>query len=167
MKTPHLLAKMQCPSKISQNRHPCCCPVFRKRGFSLVEVTMALGLVSFAVVTIMGLLPTGLSVLRQAMNQTIEAQIVRTVGAASVIAPFTNLSGKTYFDDEGLPLTSSANACYTVSVTTTNPVFPGSVNAGVLTNSLTALKIQIVASPNPAAPGKTNFYSLQVANAGK
>jgi len=132
----------------------------KKRGFSLVEVTIALGLVSFAVITIMGLLPTGLSTLRQAMNQTVEAQIVRTIGAQSVIAPFTNLASRTYFDEEGLP-TDSTDAYYTVDVTTQPPVFPGVANAGVLTNSLTALKIQIVARK------KTNSYTLEVANAGK
>ena len=138
----------------------------KNRGFSLVEVTLALGLVSFAVITIMGLLPTGLSTLRQAMNQTVEAQIVRTIGAQSVIAPFTNLASLSYFDNEGLPSTP-ANAYYTVNVTPSAPVFPGVANAGVMTNSLTALRIQIVARQNPAAPGKTNFYTLEVANAGK
>ena len=133
----------------------------------MVEVTLALGLVSFAVVAIMGLLPTGLSSLRQSMNQTVEAQIVRTMAAQSVNAPFTNLTvNGAYFDDEGLPTTAAA-AYYTVDVATQAPVYPSSVNAGSLTNSLTALKIQIVAKPNPAAAGKTNFYSLQVANAGK
>jgi len=135
-------------------------------AFSLVEVVLALGLVSFAVLAIMGLLPTGLSTLRQAMSQTVEAQIVRTIGAEAVVAPFTNLASVTYFDDEGLP-TAGDNAFYTVDVTTTNSIFPGSTSAGVLTNSLIALNIQIVARPNPAAAGKTNFYTLQIANAGK
>ncbi len=140
-----------------------------KGGFSLVEVTMALGIVSFAVIGIMGLLPTGLSSLRSAMNQTVEAQIVRSVGSQSVVAAFTNLASLTnlaYFDEEGLP-TESAKAHYTTRVSPSAPVFPGASNVDNLTNSLVALKIEIVARPNPDAPGKTNFYSLQVANAGK
>lgn len=135
-------------------------------GFSLVEVVLALGLVSFAVIAIMGLLPTGLAALRQAMNQTVEAQIVKTISAQSVNTPFTDLGSISYFDEEGLP-TAAANARYTVNVTTQPPVFPSSEAAGSLTNSLTALKIQIVAKPGPAANGETNFYTLQVANAGK
>jgi uncharacterized protein (TIGR02598 family) len=137
-------------------------------GFTLVEVTIAVGIVSFAVISILGLLPTGLSTLRSAMNQTVEAQIVRTIGAQSVVTAFASLAtNNVYFDQDGLPTTSSDEARYTVNVEANAPVFPGSANAGTLTNSLTSLKIQIVARPSPQANGTTNFYSLQVANAGK
>lgn len=135
-------------------------------AFSLVEVILALGVVSFAVMAILGLLPTGLSTLRASMNQTVEAQIVRSIGAQAVITPFNDLTSQSYFTDEGLP-TNAANAYYTVNVTPEAPVFPGSANGDEITNSLAALEIEIIARPNPAAPGKTNFYSLQVANAGK
>lgn len=137
-------------------------------GFSLVEVTIAMGLVSFAVLSILGLLPTGLSTLRSAMNQTVEAQIVRTIGAQSVVTAFASLAtNNVYYDQDGLPTESSDEARYTVNVATNSPVYPGSTNAGTLTNSLTSLKIQIVSRPSPQASGTTNFYSLQVANAGK
>ncbi len=129
---------------------------------------MALGLLSFAVVAILGLLPTGLNTLRQAMNQTVEAQIVRSIGAQAVTTSFTNLAtNDMYFDDEGLPAATASQSYYTVSVTTNTPAYPGSTNSINLANSLTTLKITMVAKPNPAAEGKTNFYTLQVANSGK
>jgi|GEM_PF-1233228 len=140
----------------------------QKRAFSLVEVVLALGLVSFAVIAILGLIPTGLTTLRQAMNQTVEAQIVKSIGARAVTANFTNLAtNNMFFDDEGLPTTTAAMAVYTVNVTTNVPVFPGSSNAINYTNSLTTLRILMISKPNPAAVGTTNFYTLQVANSGK
>ena len=139
----------------------------RRNGFSLVEVTIALGLISFALISILGLIPTGLSTLRQSMNQTVEAQIVRTIGAQAVLTSYTNLAmSGAYFDDEGLPVAAASGACYIVNVTKANSVFPGSTNANALASSLTALNIQIVAKPNPAAAGKTNLYTLLVANSG-
>lgn len=140
----------------------------QKDGFSLVEVVLALGLMSFAVIAILGLIPTGLTTLRQSMNQTVEAQIVRSIGAQSVMANFTNLAtNNMYFDDEGLPAKNAAGAFYTVNVTTNVPIFPGIANATNYPDSLTTLRILMISRPNPAAVGKTNFYTLQVANAGK
>ena len=48
----------------------------KRSGFSLVEVTIALGVVTFAAVSILGLLPTGLVVMRDAMNQTVESLLL-------------------------------------------------------------------------------------------
>lgn len=45
------------------------------RGFSLVEVTVALGLASFGLVAIMGLLPSGLSADRDSLSTTVAAQL--------------------------------------------------------------------------------------------
>lgn len=138
------------------------------RGFSLVEVTIALGLVSFALVSMLGLLPTGLTVLRSSMSQTVEAQILQSVASRAVISSFTNIAASTlYFDDEGLPVASSGAAYYTANLTLTNAAFPGSSNAVTLPNSLKNVKVALVARPNPSAAGRTNVYSLQVANSGK
>jgi uncharacterized protein (TIGR02598 family) len=133
----------------------------RDAGFSLVEVTLALGLVGFAVIAVLGLLPTGLTTLRQSMDDTVEAQIVQAIAAQSVIANFTNLTNVSYFDDEGQPTKSLASARYTVTVTTNAPVFPGGANTMQITNSLTTLDIMIVSR------GETNRHTLKVANSGK
>ncbi len=127
---------------------------------------MALGLLSFAVVAIIGLLPTGLTTLRQSMNQTVEAQIVRSIGAQAIISRFADLATSAlYYDEEGLP-TVSGKSHYTVEVTTKLPVYPGSNDAPDLAESLTTLKIKMEAKPNPSAVGKVSYYTLQVANSG-
>ena len=49
------------------------------RAFSLVEVVIAVGIVSFAFVAILGLIPAGLSQFRQAMDTSVCAQIGQRV----------------------------------------------------------------------------------------
>ena len=49
------------------------------RGFSLVEVVMALGIVAFAMLSIVGLLPLGLDTVKESMNQTVTASIAQEI----------------------------------------------------------------------------------------
>jgi uncharacterized protein (TIGR02598 family) len=138
------------------------------RAFSLVEITLSLGLVSFALVAMLGLLPTGLSTLRESMGQTVEAQILQTISSRAVISSFTNISATNlYFDREGLPVGSQGSAYYTANLTLGAASFPGSENAVALANSLKNLRVDLVARPNPSAGGRTNSYSIQIANSGK
>lgn len=139
-------------------------------GFSLVEVTISLGLVAFIAVSVIGLLPTGLSAMRNAVSQTVEAQIVRSIAGQSVVANFTNLTAGSpfYFDHEGQSMASADNATYTVTVSQHAPVFPGSERAAAgLSESLVNLRIEIVGRPTPQAVGTTTVRTLQVANYGK
>src|SRR5687767_4065395 len=48
-------------------------------GFSLVEVVLAIGVVSFAFVAILGLVPAGMSQFRQAIDTAVCAQIAQRV----------------------------------------------------------------------------------------
>src|SRR5687768_10397671 len=50
-----------------------------RRGFSLVEVVLAVGVVAFAFVAILGLIPAGLTQFRQAMDTSVCAQIAQRV----------------------------------------------------------------------------------------
>jgi uncharacterized protein (TIGR02598 family) len=51
----------------------------RQAGFSLVEVVLAVGVVSFAFVAILGLIPAGLSQFRQAVDTSVCSQIAQRV----------------------------------------------------------------------------------------
>jgi uncharacterized protein (TIGR02598 family) len=78
----------------------------RLAGFTLVEVTLAIGIISFAFVTMFGLLPVGLNVSRQAMDTTIEAQIVQQMKTQALQTDFSMLDSLNnvdaqYFDDQG------------------------------------------------------------------
>ncbi len=136
-------------------------------AFSLVEIIIALGLVTFAVTAMVGLLPVGLTSLNQSMNQTVEAQILRSISSQSVVTEFQKLAiNNLYYDIEGQPSTL-ADSYYSVRVTTNAAIYPGSAAAQGLPESLVSLKVEMIARPNPSAAGRTNFYTLHVANSGK
>jgi uncharacterized protein (TIGR02598 family) len=142
---------------------------FKLAGFSLVEVVVALGIVSFAVIAILGLIPSGLNTLKDSTGETVRAQIVRSIAASALTANFSSLNASVSFDNDGQPLLPTDIATYpryTVNATTNEPSFPGSTS-GNFTGSLTALKIEIILKPASSAKGTTNNYTLQIANSGK
>lgn len=133
-----------------------------------MEVVIALGVISFAAVAVLGLLPTGLSTLRDSVDQSRQTQILRSVAGRAEVTKFSLLATDgLFFDREGLPVDNADLAAYTVNIHTGPSVYPGSSNAVDLGKSLTALRIEIIWKPFPEAPGRTNAYSLQVSNDGK
>lgn len=52
------------------------------RGFSLIEVTLSIGIISFALVAVMGLLPAGLNSQKDAANQSRAVQALNDVTQA-------------------------------------------------------------------------------------
>jgi uncharacterized protein (TIGR02598 family) len=89
-----------------------------RRGFSLPEVTMAVGIASMAIVLLLGLVPSGLSSIRDASITLGETRIFQQIvgeiqGAdwgnqAGGVAGFANLnrydSERRFYDDQGTPL---------------------------------------------------------------
>ncbi len=156
------------PRKKAKTRCPSFC-YLKFKAFSLVEVVIAIGIVSFAVVAILGLIPTGLNTLKDSTGETVRAQIVRSIAASALTANFSSLNASVCFDNDGQPLLPTDTATYpryTVNATTNAPSFPGSTS-GNFSGSLIALKIEIVLKPASLANGTTNNYTLQIANSGK
>jgi uncharacterized protein (TIGR02598 family) len=91
-----------------------------KRAFSLVEVVLSIGIVAFAFVPLMGLLPLGLDFSRQAVDTTITAQIAQQLKNEALQTDFTLLStldkdeaaAPGYFDDQGNKSTDPQGAIY-------------------------------------------------------
>jgi uncharacterized protein (TIGR02598 family) len=54
-------------------------PSRHRKGFSLVEVVLSIGIVAFAFVSVLGMIPTGLSTFRQAMDTSVGSQIAQRV----------------------------------------------------------------------------------------
>ncbi len=69
----------------------------RRRAFSLVEVTLALGIVTFGLVGIVGVLPTALASGRQSFDQNRAAAIANTVFASLRSQPFSRAG---YLDEQ-------------------------------------------------------------------
>jgi uncharacterized protein (TIGR02598 family) len=115
----------------------------RKRqrgGFSLVEATFSIGLLSFGFLTLAPLLSVGLKSARLARNDRATAQIAQTL--VQEAEQGTLPAGTVYLDFEGASC-SSAQAAYTVQCTSL-PV------AGNPALTQTALRVTPLGAPDRA-----------------
>lgn len=101
----------------------------RRGAFSLVEVTIAIGLVGFCLVALFGLFSVGLKTNRQATSDTILAS-ASSIIAAELQAQGTNsISSSYYFDHLGIPTTNAQSALFVCQVSTN--LVPNSEISGV------------------------------------
>ena len=136
-------------------------------GFSLVEVTLAIGIVAFAFIGLFGLLPTGMNVFRSAIDASIGSQIVQQVTQDAQQTDYQRLISQqvndTYYDEQGTLLTdTNGNAInnygdprsiYRVHVTVTTPTKIPSLSStgGNTTANIATLTIQIAKDPSHSA----------------
>jgi uncharacterized protein (TIGR02598 family) len=118
-----------------------------ERGFTLVEVLLALGIVSFAFMALCGMLPVGLKTYRDAMDATCRANIVRVVTSELSQSPYTNIdttlmSSTRYFSDQGLEVASADDARFRVKYVN---VLSGTSLFGATNSSLKPVTIEISA----------------------
>ena len=145
-------------------------PGLASAAFSLVEVTVAIGIVAFAFVAIFALLPTGMRVFRQSINTTVTSQIAQRIlndaqqtdfealikdGGNSVIlgAHATGRKAVRFFDDQGNEQTSSTDAIYWANTRIT-PATP-LPNTGIAAQDvpyLATVTVQVAHNPANAAP---------------
>jgi uncharacterized protein (TIGR02598 family) len=131
----------------------------RSLGFSLIEVTLALGIASFCLLAVFALLPIGAQIHRAAIGETEAAGILAAVisdlratpraATASTQFAVTFGNAKTlYFDGDGRPISSNANAKYRVTIS-----FPANLNT---TATVATLQVTWPAAADPAtnAPGR-------------
>jgi uncharacterized protein (TIGR02598 family) len=91
-----------------------------KFGFSLIEVTIAIGIAGFALLAVLGAISTGSNIQRQAINATVQAQIMQGVLGSlrqSDWTRLTNYSGTNLFFDERGVAANAAAAIYTAKPT--------------------------------------------------
>ena len=160
----------------------------RARGgasaFSLVEVTFALGIMSFALVGLLGLLPVGVSTFHSATDSSTGTQIAQRLINEAQQTDFDQLVASAptpltfrYFDDQGNEVTPAnrSQAIYCTNLV----VLPSTTMPGATSNqNLATISLQIAnnpgrtqmpADPNAlwkAAPGLTiSSYAANVARA--
>lgn len=142
------------------------------RAFSLIEVTLAIGIVSFAMLALVSAMPVGLSTMRRAMDHTVESQIIRQIDASASSTQYGQLSptfaARTfYYDNDGSALSEaeSGQARYWATITLAPPSYPGSAAATDLTNSLCTMHIALMTGASGHA-FSTNYYNVHVPNSG-
>src|SRR5688572_4364322 len=85
-----------------------------KSGFSLVEVVLALGICSFAMIAIVGMIPVGLNTFKDAMNTTVQSQIVQRIAGDVLLTDYQSLTSfdagadHSYYNDQGTPVLSGS-----------------------------------------------------------
>jgi uncharacterized protein (TIGR02598 family) len=109
----------------------------RASAFSLVEVTLALGVGAFCLIAVFGLLPIGVQTNRNATSQTAATNIIaaivsdlratpRTSATSSQFAITFGTAKTLYFDGAGqFTTTLGANSRYQVNVTWNSSGFTG------------------------------------------
>ena len=127
-------------------------------GFSLVEVTLALGIAAFCLIALFGLLPLGIQTNQSSISQTAAASVLSSVVADLRATPKTSLTSLQfeitfgtakilYFDGEGravAPTDVNATPRYRVTI-----AFPPSP-AGSFAPTFVSLKISWPALVDPA-----------------
>lgn len=86
-----------------------------RRAFSLVEVVLALGVISFAIVAILGMVPTALQTGHSAQDETRATQIAQTIFSALASQASTN------FTNIQFPLADGSNPNLSASSSPTSP----------------------------------------------
>jgi len=125
------------------------------RAFSLVEVTLALGVAAFALLAIFGLLPVGISNNQASIQQTAATNIataiiadlkqtpnVTQIASSGTVAltptsprygiNVTSPSTTIYLDDSGSPQASAGVARYKATIALTQPASGRTATTGIL-----------------------------------
>jgi uncharacterized protein (TIGR02598 family) len=131
------------------------------RAFSLVEVVLALGVITFACLTLLGLMGVALQTFRHAINATVQAQIIQAVINGSEVQSYNSAySTNLYLSDEGTVVSQGdPSQLYTATVnaiTTGLPLASGS--SSTTANSIAVeLQVHVASKSNPSV---TNVFYL-------
>lgn len=128
-------------------------PITSRRGFSLVEIIVAIGIAASTVTLMIGLLPAGLSTFRQAMNVTVTSQIgqrllyeaAQTDYSVLIAAPATK--PWRYFDDEGRELPNATNAIFHALVRVQPTTMIPTAMGGTAQPNLATVLVQVALNP--------------------
>jgi len=122
-------------------------------AFTLVECVLAIGLVSFALVAVIGLMPVALRVLQDSSRDTVQAHMLGTVIADFRAQSFDTVAAKQFFFDENGVLLDSSNGARFVA----NAFLPGTASTNLFLEEA-SLK-RVVVEVSPADPPGANVMS--------
>jgi len=153
-------------------------PTASSSAFTLVEITLALGVVTFGLLTTMALLPTGLDSLRNSISDTASARITEDISATLEGSDWDQTGNLASFDGQILYYDNQGNAMPTetvetaltaqLSVPANGPTLPASDTSTVST-CLRAVQIKLTCLPSAVSDRFTNLakYKLTTLMAAK
>ncbi len=119
-------------------------------AFSLVEVILALGVFTFALMGLIGLLPMGLSNLKKAIDTTTEARIVQRISNELSQTEYDQIPDfATYYFDENGQILSNSSDGYIYAAQFTASKSTAILGASAPSTNLTTVVITIT-SPKKA-----------------
>lgn len=131
---------------------------FPLKGFTLIEVVLSLGLCSFALISLVSLLPVSLNTAKNSVEITRTAKLTQQVVAEISQSRFTNLAAlsgtviQRTFDYDGNPTTNSNAVHFTLAARINASItLPGAASAS---SSLARVEIE-VKTPSQTSPSRT------------
>jgi uncharacterized protein (TIGR02598 family) len=139
----------------------------RAGGFSLVEVVLSVGVISFAIIPIFALIPIGMNMFRSSIDSSVGTricqQLVNEVQETDFNTLLTTPSATRYFDVDGQELSAPAGAIYQAKLWVHPQSLPGACAANPNQN-LETVTVQIANNPGNytlALDPVTNFWATQ------
>ena len=139
----------------------------RRSAFSLIEVVLAIGIIAFAFVSIVGLVPVGLATLNRAIDSTVTSQIVQQLVTEAQQMSYTNLSnfsGGRNFDSEGVETSNNTDFVYQAYIYPPTKQFLS--NSYVNTLRIEVSKNLSVSEQKVKNPAAVKSFTFMVADTG-
>ena len=138
------------------------------QAFSLIETALAIGVVSFALLAIVGVMPVGISVYQDAQNSSVETEIAGGVDNELQNAPYSTFSQTLaeyprYYDVDGNDITTSGSTGSIYAVTLTSGTFLISGSSPLVSGTT---QLSQIVQINVSWHSKTNVFSALVVNKG-
>lgn len=136
----------------------------RVDAFSLVEVAMALGIASFVLISLLGLMTVSLNAGKRAYEDTSVAAIAQTVASEVRTNSFSSLFAQSfdrYFAYDGVPLPSADGAYYRCSVSTmvhSSPELPEAMR-----KAANAVRLRLTFFCPPSNPSTNEIFETTIA----
>lgn len=127
-----------------------------KRGFTLIETVLAIGIVATVLIALLGLLPTGSDILSEAGRGTVGARIAQQLIGEVQLAEYDDIdkfnNQTRYYNDMGTELRSRGGEVYTarIEIESGNPPIPGAKESEYLR------RVIIKVSNKPGNPDFSN-----------
>lgn len=135
-------------------------------AFTLVEVSISIGVVAFAMIAMLGLIPVGLTTFQEASTLSVRSQIVQAISNEIARSDSANIQGRDYFfDNEGNVLEENQpGRIYTATVTV--DTLARLENLGVNRNAgqRVIINIKNVRTENTAGPNAEMSYPIIIPN---
>lgn len=139
-------------------------------GFSLIELTISIGIVAFAMMALIGVMPIGMAASQEAMRQTAHAHILGQISSDLGMMSFDDVdsyvSKDYFFDYEGQRVDTKGDSVFTVTLEPLAPNYPGVTELSDMGNRLQRVVVELrrTGAESDANPART---ALTVVNSGR